>query len=78
MRHFRVLPTDQRYKELTNKQAELLFLNFLDSPTDDEYLRFYREREENESIMEELPEDILKEMEYSEEEIRSIIEAVIK
>jgi len=50
----------------------------LDSPTDDEYLRFYREREENESIMEELPEDILKEMEYSEEEIRSIIEAVIK
>ncbi len=73
-----MLPTDQRYKELTDKQAELLFLNFLDSPTDEEYLRFYRDREEKESVMEELPEGELEEMGYSEEEIRNIIEAVTK
>ncbi len=78
MRHFKILPTDPRYKELTDQQAELLFLNFLISPTDEEYLQFYREREEKKSAVEELPIEDLKEMDYSDEEIENIVKAVMK
>ena len=78
IRHFRILPTDPRYKELTDEQAELLFLDFLTSATDEEYLRFYREGKEKEAAMKELPIEDLKEMEYTDEEIQDIIKAVIK
>lgn len=78
IRHFRILPTDPRYKELTEEQCELLFLDFLNSPTDEECLQFYREKEESKAVVEELPIEDLEEMGYSDEEIKNIIKAVVK
>jgi hypothetical protein len=39
--HFRVLPTEDRYKKLTDLQAGLLFSNWLNSVPDDTLRREY-------------------------------------
>lgn len=40
--HYQVLPTEDRYKKLTEKQKYLLFLGFVDQPTDEQMHRSYR------------------------------------
>jgi hypothetical protein len=70
--HFRVLPTDQRYKELTDDQIELLFHSYLLLPDDDSYKAMYQDHKHMRDSG--LPEESdLKESGYSADEIRQMI-----
>jgi len=76
--HFRVLPTDRRYKELLEDQIELLFCNFLSSPTSDDYRESYYREKSAEAVVDSLPEEALKKMGYNEDDIKKIAEEVRK
>lgn len=71
MGHFQILPTDQRMKELTRDQMELLYIGYLTSPSDEELRNAYRnskkEIESNEA---------LEEMGYNSEEMEEINKAI--
>lgn len=75
--HFRILPTDERFKKLKEDQMELLFCYFVSSPNDEQYRKAHYSNLSKEEIMETLPEDKIKEMGYSEEELKDIKEALI-
>lgn len=67
MEHFQVLPTDERYTLLSIGQKEVLFLNFLISPTDKEYRANYpRTRAPD------IPDEILEALHYNPDEIKEI------
>jgi len=68
--HFRILPTDKKYQDLTDLQAELLFLNFLKSPDESFYKKAYQKKIKEDAL--ELPAEKLKEMGYNEEELKQI------
>lgn len=72
MDHFQVLPTDSRYQKLAADQIEVLFLNFLMSPTIEEYKNAYREGKQEEQAEEDFPKEELEGMGYTEEEIEQI------
>lgn len=74
MDHFQVLPTDSRYQKLTTDQIEVLFLNFLMSPTIEEYKTAYREGKREEQAEEDFPKEELEELGYTKEEIEQIKE----
>lgn len=40
--HYKVLPTEDRYKQLSEQQKYLLFLGFVGQPTDEEMHASYR------------------------------------
>ena len=71
MEHFRILPTDPRYKTLAEDQIEVLFINFLFSLSEDEYRTLYRKKLEKEDQVESLPEEVMKKMGYTKEEIEN-------
>lgn len=68
--HFKVLPTDKRFKDLTENQKELLLAGFIENPTDKEIMQYYRNMSK-ELINED---DIIafKEMGYTQEQIDRI------
>lgn len=68
--HFKILPTDKRYQELTDLQAELLFLSFLKSPDDSFYKQTYQKKTKEDNL--ELPIEKLKEMGYNKEELAQL------
>ena len=68
--HFRVLPTDKRYKLLNSDQIELLFLNYVSQPLCEQYRNSYLSEQDQKEKG--LPEEILKEMNYTKEEIEEI------
>lgn len=70
--HFRVLPTDCKYKELSWDQIELLFLNYVSQPSDEQYRQSYLKELEVDDITEGLPEDIMEDMGYNKEEIKEV------
>lgn len=72
LEHFQVLPTEERYKKLTTDQVEVLFLNFLMSPTAEEYKNAYREGKREEQAEEDFPKEELEGMGYTEEEIEQM------
>ena len=43
--HFRILPTDPRFKELTENQKALLFHGWLHNANSDDLYRYQRERD---------------------------------
>ena len=47
---FRVLPTDARYKELTEETKIFLFEMMLSSPTEDEIRKAYRKQQQAETM----------------------------
>ena len=75
--HFRILPTDERFKQLTEDQMELLFCYFVSNPTDEQYRKAHYSNLSKEEVMETLPEDKIKEMGYSEKELKDIKDALI-
>ena len=75
--HFRILPTDERFKRLTEDQMELLFYYFVSSPTDEQYKKAHYSNLSKEEVIETLPEDKIKEMGYSEEELKDIRDALV-
>lgn len=72
MEHFRILPTDRRFKELSSEQKEMLFLAFLVMPTDEQYKISYSKSR----ISSELPDEVLEEMGYEKEEIETIQQVI--
>lgn len=70
--HFKILPTDKRYKELTIDQIEFLFANYLVSPEDINYKRGYKQGISKDQIIETMPKDLMKKMGYSEKDIERI------
>ena len=70
--HFRILPTDKRFKKLKWDQIELLFLNYISQPSDEQYRRLYLDSIEKEEIEDNLPKDKMEEMGYNPEEIAEI------
>ncbi len=40
--HYRVLPTEERYKRLSDRQKYLLFLGFVEQPKHDDMHKAYR------------------------------------
>jgi hypothetical protein len=74
--HYRVLPTDPRYKELTDDQIELLFVNFLTTLTPDEQRRFYIQKLAEEQEEAQFPVEEFKKLGYSEEQLAEIREGV--
>ena len=74
MEHFRVLPTDDRFRRLTPDQIELLFLSHVMMPDTDgarqQYQREMVKREEWKNF----PKEQFEGMGYSEEDIRGIFD----
>jgi hypothetical protein len=54
MEHFRILPTDQRIKELSEEQIEILYLSFLHLPEDDSVRYSYHKADSRKEKAEEL------------------------
>lgn len=73
---FKILPTDPRFKELTVDVMEALFISAMEIPSDEEYRDLYRKAKFEEEM--ELPEDELKKLGYSEEDMIEIKEAVLR
>lgn len=69
--HFRVLPTEGRFKRLTENQKRLLFYSFQEMPTDDELIMDVRIREDAERQA--LPPDDLIKLGYTQEQIDRIL-----
>lgn len=70
MEHFRVLPTDERYTQLSFRQKELLFLSFLILPTDEEYRKSYP----NVRRAPDIPDEVLQGLGYDLDEAKKIKE----
>ena len=79
--HFKILPTDERFKELSEETMELLFLSYLHGPFEEELkVLYYAEKsgagtEEGEGV---LTEELLKNLGYDEKDIKEINEAIAK
>jgi hypothetical protein len=76
MDHFRVLPTDQRYLDLTETQIQALFFNHLQTPDSLSVKRAYRKQREKDRKAQEIPEDALKAQGWSDEEIEDLRETI--
>lgn len=76
MEHFRMLPTDPKFKELTDEQIEILYLNYLKSPEDSDMKAFYRERKNREREREDLRKNLEASGKYSKERIEQILDEV--
>ena len=74
--HFRVLPTDERFKKLTEDQIELLFISFISMPGDEDYKRAYIRKRTGEELASGLPREALRKMGYTDEQIKKIAEEV--
>jgi len=72
MEHFRVLPTDKRFKELNDLQMELLLVNFLNTPDDATLKQTYYKSKKKEAKLEGLPVHILKNMGYTDADIEKL------
>jgi len=75
--HFRILPTDERYKKLSEDQIEILFCNFLSSPIDEEYKNTYRQGMSKKDVVKSMPTELFKDMGYSEEDIKQISQEIV-
>lgn len=72
--HFRILPTDKRFKRLRWDQVELLFINYISQPSDEQYRQTYIESKQKE--VEEIPESSMLDMGYNEDEIKEIAKII--
>ena len=72
LNRYKVLPTEQRYKDLTDEQVEILFEYFLNFPDDELIKRRFVEGEIAKSKIP--PREQFQKMGYSEDEIDGIIE----
>lgn len=72
MEHFKVLPTDPRYLELTEFQIDLLFFHYLIKPEDDLIKKWYQKENKAEDLVESLPEHLLINQGYTKAQIEQI------
>jgi len=76
MHRFQVLPTDERYTKLTDRQKQLLLASFLEQPTEAELRQYYREEKhrETETTLSPEEEEQMRKNGYSQEQIERIKE----
>jgi len=74
--HFRILPTDERYKKLSEDQIEILFCSFLSSPIDEEYRKTYRKGMSKTDVIKTMPKELFTEMGYSEKDMEQISQEI--
>ena len=70
------MPTDQRYKELSEEQMELLFMSFLNSPPDEGIRQAHHRSLSKEELIESMPKEAMSKMGYSEEDMRKIADEI--
>lgn len=70
--HFQVLPTDERFKTLTDRQKILLFQGYLETPTSGQIHESHMMQLKQEEIWNEQREMELKRMGYTLEQIERI------
>jgi hypothetical protein len=69
IRYFKVLPTDQRFKDLSEKQKLLLLVSFFESPLDEwAYLAHQKSKQVTTAMNDETVEN-LKNIGYTKEQI---------
>jgi hypothetical protein len=71
--HFRVLPTEERYKRLTDNQKNLLFLGWLELPTSEQIKEWYTKKIGEPVVTEQDAKDFVK-LGYSKSQIKRIRE----
>ena len=71
--HFRVLPTEERYKRLTDNQKNLLFLSWLELPTSEQIKLWYTKKIGEPVITEKDTKDFMK-LGYSKAQIKRMKE----
>lgn len=69
--YYRVLPTDERFKRLTDRQKDLLIVSFLEQPSAEDLHFSYGKRKEREREFS-INYDNLRKRGYTEEQIRRI------
>jgi hypothetical protein len=69
MEHFKVLPTDDRFKQLTDRQKELLWVGFLNGGDDNAMRSNYQEQQRNDMEIDEQEEEDLLKCGYTKEKI---------
>lgn len=70
--HFQVLPTDERFKTLTDRQKILLFQGYLETPTSEQIHESHVMQMKQEEIWNEQREMELKRLGYKPEQIERI------
>lgn len=73
--HYRVLPTDERFKALSNEQIQILFSSWLHSAGEDYVKKEYWKARQAEDQAREGAEE-LREMGYGEDAINEILEGL--
>lgn len=71
--HFRVLPTDERYKRLTDNQKNLLFFSWIELPSSDQ-IKAWHDKKAGDPVVSAEDEENFKNLGYSKEQIRRIKE----
>lgn len=67
--HFRILPTDKRYKRLTENQKYLLYIGWLELPTSDQIKLWYTKKS-GEPVISEEDETNFKKIGYTSAQIK--------
>lgn len=75
--HFRVLPTEDRFKRLTQRQKDLLYLGWLELPTSDQIKSWYTQKQ-GEPVVTDSDAKNFKKLGYTGEQIKRIKEQLSK
>lgn len=73
LHHFRVLPTDDRFKRLTENQKVLLFFGWKELPTSDQIKQFF-DRKQGDPVIDEGAEKSFRRIGYTPAQIRRMKE----
>lgn len=73
MHHFRILPTDERFKQLTEKQKLLLFYGWTELPSSDQ-IKVYYDRKEETPVINADDEENFKRIGYTSKQIAKMKE----
>ena len=71
--HFRVLPTEKRFKQLTDNQKYLLYIGWLELPTSDQIKKWYDRKSDDPVITKDDAKNFEK-LGYSKEQIKRMKE----
>lgn len=71
--HFRILPTDERYKQLTENQKYLLYFGWLELPTSDQ-IKEYHTKKAGDPLITDTDAKDFKKLGYSAKQIKRMKE----
>lgn len=74
--HFRVLPTDDRYKRLTGNQKVLLFVGWKTLPSSDQIKQFF-DRKDSDPAIDKTTASNFRKLGYSQAQIRRMKEQLV-